>query len=404
MIKKIPLSQLKPGMFIHDLSCGWMDHPFLRKQFPIESGKDIAKIGDAGIHEVYIDTGKGLDVGDAPTEAEVRRALEQEMIGVAEREPAAAAGASTREELARAHKVHAEANLIVRGIMRDARLGHQVRVEQMEPVVEKITASVLRNSGAMLSLTRIKNKDDYTFQHSVGVCALMVAFSRGMGLDDETIRQAGIGGMVHDVGKMQTPDKVLNKPGKLTDEEFTVMRHHVVAGREILEITPNISPTALQVAAQHHERYDGSGYPNRMKGDDISRMGQMAAIVDVYDAITSDRVYHKGMAPTDALRKMFEWSKFHFNPELVQAFARVIGIYPVGALVRLESQRLAVVVEQREASMLQPLVRVIFDAKRNYHLKPEDVDLSRPMGKGGADKIVGHELPEKWLIDPMKFL
>jgi HD-GYP domain-containing protein (c-di-GMP phosphodiesterase class II) len=404
MIKKISLSQLKPGMFIHDLNCGWMDHPFLRKQFPVESGMDIAKIGDAGIREVYIDTARGLDAGDAPTEEEVRRELEEEMIKVAGREPAAARDVTTREELARAHKVHSEANLMVRSIMRDARLGHQVQVEQMEPVVEKITASILRNSGAMLSLTRIKNKDDYTFQHSVGVCALLVAFSRGMGLDDETIRQAGIGGMVHDVGKMQTPDKVLNKPGKLTDEEFAVMRHHVVASREILEITPNISQTALQVAAQHHERYDGSGYPNRLQGDAISRMGQMAAIADVYDAITSDRVYHKGMAPTDALRKMFEWSKFHFNPELVQAFTRVIGIYPVGALIRLESQRLAVVVEQREASMLQPLVRVVFDARRNYYLKPEDVDLSRPMGKGGADKIIGHELPEKWQIDPMKFL
>jgi HD-GYP domain-containing protein (c-di-GMP phosphodiesterase class II) len=404
MIKKIPLSQLKPGMFIHDLNCGWMDHPFLREQFPVESGTDIAKIGDAGIREVYIDTGRGLDAGDAPTEAEVRRELEEEMIKVAGHEPAAAREVTTREELARAHKIHSEANLIVRSIMRDARLGHQVQVEQMEPVVEKITASILRNSGAMLSLTRIKNKDDYTFQHSVGVCALLVAFSRGMGLDDETIRQAGIGGMVHDVGKMQTPDKVLNKPGKLTDEEFAVMRHHVVASREILEITPNISQTALQVAAQHHERYDGSGYPNRLQGDAISRMGQMAAIADVYDAITSDRVYHKGMAPTDALRKMFEWSKFHFNPELVQAFTRVIGIYPVGALIRLESQRLAVVVEQREASMLQPLVRVVFDARRNYYLKPEDVDLSRPMGKGGADKIIGHELPEKWQIDPRKFM
>lgn len=404
MIKKIPSSQLKPGMFIHDLNCGWMDHPFLRKQFPIESGKDIARIGDAGIHEVYIDTGRGMDVGDAPTEQEVRRELEEEMTRAAEREPAAVGGVSTREELARAHKVHAEANLIVRSVMRDARLGHQVQIELMEPVVEKITTSILRNSGAMLSLTRIKNKDDYTFQHSVGVCALLVAFSRGMGLDDETIRQAGIGGMVHDVGKMQTPDNILNKPGKLTDDEFVVMRHHVVASREILEITPNIPQTALQVAAQHHERYDGSGYPHRMKGDDISRIGQMAAIIDVYDAITSERVYHKGMAPTDALRKLFEWSKFHFNPELVHAFAKVVGIYPVGALVRLESERLAVVVEQRESSMLQPLVRVMFDAKRDFYLKPEDVDLSRPLGKGGADRIVGHEPPEKWRIEPMKFL
>ena len=210
--------------------------------------------------------------------------------------------------------------------------------------------------------------------------------------------------MVHDVGKMQTPDQILNKPGKLTDEEFVVMRHHVVASREILEITPNISQTALHVAAQHHERFDGSGYPNRLKGDEISRIGQMAAIIDVYDAITSDRVYHKGMAPTEALRKLFEWSKFHFNPELVHAFAKVVGIYPVGVLVRLESERLAVVVEQREASMLQPLVRVMFDARRNHYLKPEDVDLSKPLGRGGADRIVGHESPEMWRIEPMKFL
>jgi HD-GYP domain-containing protein (c-di-GMP phosphodiesterase class II) len=182
------------------------------------------------------------------------------------------------------------------------------------------------------------------------------------------------------------------------------MRHHVVASREILEITPNISQTALEVAAQHHERYDGSGYPNRLKGDGISRIGQMAAIIDVYDAITSDRVYHKGMAPTEALRKLFEWSKFHFNPELVHAFARVVGIYPVGALVRLESERLAVVVEQRESSMLQPLVRV--DLRRKAELLPEARGRG-PLaadGQGGADRIVGHESPEKWQIDPMKFL
>lgn len=403
MIKKIPLSQLEPGMFIHDLNCGWMDHPFLTTRFKLESGRDLKKIREAGIREVYIDTALGRDLDDAPTATEVRQTLDDEIQQAAE-ETAAAPRASVREELSRARKIHSEANLILRNVMRDARLGKQVHVEQMAPVVDKMANSILRNSGAILSLARIKNKDEYTFQHSVGVAALLIAFGRGLGLDEDTIRQAGLGGMVHDVGKMQTPDSILNKPGKLTDEEFSVMRHHVVASREILEITPNIPQTALEVAAQHHERYDGSGYPNRLKGDEISRIGQMAAIIDVYDAITSDRVYHKGMPPTEALRKLFEWSRFHFNPELVHAFARVVGIYPVGALVRLESQRLAVVVDQREASMLQPLVRVVFDARRNYHLKPEDVDLSRPMGKGGADRIAGHESPEKWQIDPMKFL
>jgi len=402
-IKKIASAQLKPGMFIHDLNCGWMDHPFLTTRFKLGAGKEVKQILDAGIREVYIDTGLGLDVDDAPTAAEVQRELDQKIRQVAEAE-SAAPRATTHEELARARKVHSEANLIMRNIMNDVRLGKQVHVERMEPIVDKMAGSILRNSGAILSLSRIKNKDEYTFQHSVSVAALLIAFCRGLGLDEETIRQAGIGGMVHDVGKMQTPDKILNKPGKLTDDEFTVMRHHVVASREILEVTPNISQTALHVAAQHHERYDGSGYPNRMKGNEISRIGQMAAIIDVYDAITSERVYHKGMTPTEALRKMFEWSKFHFNPELVQAFTKVVGIYPVGALVRLESERLAVVFEQRESNMLQPLVRIVFDAKRNYYLKPEDVDLSRPMGKGGADRIVGHESPEKWQINPMKFL
>jgi putative nucleotidyltransferase with HDIG domain len=402
-IKKISSGRLEPGMFIHDLNCGWMDHPFLSTRFKLASAKDARKIAEAGIREVYIDTELGLDVTDAPTDAEVGREIEGELQQVAE-EAAAAPRTPTREELARAGKIHSEANLIMRSIMNDVRLGRQVQVERMEPIVDKMAGSILRNSGALLSLSRIKNKDEYTFQHSVGVAALLIAFCRGLGLDEETIRQAGIGGMVHDVGKMQTPDRILNKPGKLTDEEFTVMRHHVVASREILEITPNISQTALHVAAQHHERYDGSGYPNRLKGEQISPIGQMAAIIDVYDAITSDRVYHKGMPPTEALRKLFEWSKFHFKPELVHAFARVVGIYPVGALVRLESGRLAVVVEHRESNMLHPLVRVMFDSKRNYHLKPEDVDLSRPVGFGGGDRIVGHESPEQWQIDPMKFL
>ncbi len=400
-IKKILTYQLKPGVFIHDLNCGWMEHPFMSTRFKLKTDKEIARIRAAGIREVYIDTDLGLDIEAAPTAAEVRAELDDEILRVAEA-PAATPRTATREELARAQKIHSEANLIMRNLMNDARLGKQVRVEALEPVIDRMAGSILRNSGALLSLTRIKNKDEYTFQHSVGVSALLIAFCRALDHDEETIRQAGIGGMVHDVGKMQTPDHILNKPGKLTDDEFTVMRHHVVASREILEVTPNISKIALEVAAQHHERHDGSGYPDRLKGAQISLIGQMAAIIDVYDAITSDRVYHKGLAPTEALRKLVEWSKFHFNPELVHAFARVVGIYPVGTLVQLESGRLAVVVEHRETSMLQPLVRVIFDGKRNHYLKPQDIDLSRP--SGGADRILGHESPKKWQIDPLRFI
>jgi hypothetical protein len=137
---------------------------------------------------------------------------------------------------------------------------------------------------------------------------------------------------------------------------------------------------------------------------EISQVGRMTAIVDVYDAITSDRCYHRPMGPAEAIRKLFEWSKFHFDPELVQVFVKSVGIYPVGTLVRLESGRLGIVIEQRESNLLTPVVRVVFDANRNYYITPENVDLSKAMGAGGADKIVGHESPGKWKIDIALFM
>lgn len=400
MIKKIPADQLRPGMYIHDLDCGWMDHPFLRNRFTVTTEAEVRKVVAAGIHAVYIDVAQGDDVSDAPTAIEVKAELEQAMVAAAVA-PASAPRVAAAEESARARKVMGEATAIVRNVMSDARLGNQVQVEVVGQVVERMTDSILRNSDALLSLCRVKSKDDYTFLHSVSVGALLIAFCQHLEVDAETTRQAGIGGMLHDIGKVSVPDAILNKPGRLTDAEFKAMKDHVAESRRILERTPDISLTALRVASEHHERYDGSGYLQGLKGEAISRIGQMAAICDVYDAITSDRVYHRGLAATDALRKIFEWSRFHFNPDLAQVFLRCIGIYPVGTLVMLDSGRLAVVVDQHEGKLLQPRVRVIFHSRANRYLPPEDLDLARP---GAAERIVGHELPEKWGIDPARFL
>jgi putative nucleotidyltransferase with HDIG domain len=403
MIKKISVQQLQPGMFIHDMNCGWMEHPFLTGTLKVKSDKEIEKIAGNGIREVYIDTGKGLDVADAPSETEVKASIAHEMEIIAEKAKPVES-ASLHDEMARSQKVHGEANKIIHSLMQDVRLGKQIELEQVDPIVGKMSESILRNQDALLSLCRIKQKDDYTFLHSVSIGALMMSFARAVELSPEEMRLVGIGGMLHDIGKMKVPDEILNKPGKLTDEEFDIMRSHVVHSRDILSDTPGIAQASLDVAAQHHERFDGSGYPLKLKGSEMSIYGQMASIVDVYDAITSDRCYHKGMEPTVALRKMFEWSKFHFNPELVHTFVRSIGIYPVGTLVMLESGRIGIVIEQREASLAQPLVRVVFNAKKDYYIKPEDVDLSKPLGRGGADKIVSHESPAKWGIDPHKFM
>ena len=402
MIKKINVADLAVGMFVQDLNCGWMDHPFLRSSIVLANDDQIAKIREAGIREVYIDPERGPD-GPGQDAIEVESDLDQEMVAFAVTEEPAPRQTSFREESERAHRIQSEANGLIRDLMQDVRLGRQMQSERIEPVVEKITQSILRNSGALLSLCRIKDKDNYTFQHSVSVCGLQTAFCRALKMAPEDIHEAGIGGLLHDIGKTSISSEVLNKPGKLTDDEFAQIKCHVVESRRILEATPGISLTAVQVAAQHHERHDGSGYTLGLKGAEISQMGQMAAIVDVYDAITSNRCYHKALEPTEAMRKIFEWSKFHFNPQLVHAFARCIGIYPTGSLVLLDSGRLAVVIGQCESNLLQPLVRVIYSTRSNHYITAEDLDLSRPRASGG-DRIVKFEKPEVWGIDVSRFL
>ncbi|PHV12751.1 HD-GYP domain-containing protein [Chitinimonas sp. BJB300] len=403
MIKRISSSELKVGMYIHDLAADWSVHPFMRSAFPIKTDKEIETILECGIHEVYIDSDLGMDVPDAPTKEEVQNALQAEMIAIATSAPPPKIRITTAEEMGKAKGIKNQAADLVRTVMQDVRLGKAVSLDSVEPVVANITESILRNPGALIGLMHIKNKDDYTFLHSVSVCTFMVAFCRSAGMDAETTRLAGLGGLLHDTGKALVPDEVLNKPGRLTDEEFALIRRHPRDGYEILLKTPSIGDIPLEITLHHHERVDGSGYPDKLPGDQIGTLVKMASIVDVYDAITADRCYHKGMPPTDALRKLFEWSTHHFDPTLVKAFMRCVGIYPVGTLVLLESGRMGLVTEHNEDSLLQPKVKVIFDIKKGYQ-SPVEIDLSKPMGKGGADKIVSHESPSKWKIDVQRFM
>jgi HD-GYP domain-containing protein (c-di-GMP phosphodiesterase class II) len=403
MLKKVDSSRLRVGMFIHDLDCGWMEHPFMRNRFVISSEDEIRKILAAGIRGVTIDCARGLDVSDAPTVEEAEAATEAEVAAIAAR-PVAPLRATLAEEQGRAATIRRQAAGLVRTVMQDARLGKAVEMDQVSPVVESITASILRNAGALLGLSVIKNKDDYTFLHSVSVCTLLVAFCRSRKMDPETIYQAGIGGLLHDTGKALVPDHILNKPGRLSDEEFAIVRRHPKDGYDILRRSPEIGAIPLDITLHHHERRDGSGYPDRQKEAGISELAQMAAIVDVYDAITADRCYHKGMPAAEALRKMYEWSKFHFSPALTQEFMRCVGIYPVGTLVLLESGRLGVVVEPHETSLLTPRINVFYSTRSQTYIRPETVDLARGLGFGGGDKIVRHESPEKWKVDPQRFM
>jgi len=391
MIRQIDTAQLRPGMYVHKLGGSWLEHPFLRNSFALGDARAIDEIHASGIEVVWIDTEKGLDLeGAAPAGAAApasRAALPPSA------RPPPARRVAMAEELERAASICRRSTQAVVSMFEDARMGKAIEAASMAPLVREIAQSVARNPGALISIARLKTADDYTYMHSVAVCALMIALAHELGLEETAVREAGLAGLLHDVGKIAVPVEILNKPGKLTDSEFDIVKGHPESGHRMLLEGSGVGETALDVCLHHHERVDGSGYPHRLKGEEITRFAKMGAVCDVYDAITSDRPYKKGWDPAEAISKMAEWSTGHFDAPVFQAFAKCIGIYPVGSLVRLASGRLGVVLEQSTGSLLKPRVRVFFSTRSQMRIAPEIVDLARA---GTRDTIAGREDPERW--------
>lgn len=400
MLKKINVADVRLGMYLHELCGSWMDHPFWRSAFKLADPKDLQTLQQSGIREVWIDTSKGLDVevhvvaDTAEKQAlKTKETLEQASASA----PTTEKQVSLQDELDRARRIHARAKQAVVSMFQEARMGKALDVAEAATLVEEINQSVARNPGAMLSLARLKNKDDYTYLHSVAVCALMIALGRQMGQEGEVLRELGLAGLLHDVGKMAIPDQVLNKPGRLTDQEFDIVKAHPTRGWEMLKASYGANELALDVCLHHHERVDGAGYPERLSGEALSLFARMGAVCDVYDAITSDRCYKAGWAPGEAIRKMAEWKDGHFDDAVFKAFVKTVGIFPTGSLVKLKSGRLAVVTDQSSKSLLTPIVRVFFSTKSMAPIVMEYVDLSR-----SQDAIENVEDPGKWGFDLSK--
>jgi putative nucleotidyltransferase with HDIG domain len=394
MLKRIHIEQLRIGMHIHELCGSWMDHPFWRNAFLLDDPMDLQTIQSLGIKEVWIDTAKGLDVEGGEAEATIVAEIEA-TLAQADTAASREQRIDTAQEAARAVMVCSKSRQAVTSMFQEARMGKALNAEDALPIVEEIASSVLRNPGALIGLARLKDKDEYTYMHSVAVCALMVSLARQLGLGEEQVRQAGMAGLLHDVGKMMIPLEVLNKPGKLTDAEFELVKSHPAEGYKMLRAGSGIGDIALDVCLHHHEKVDGSGYPDRLSKEQISLYAKMGAVCDVYDAITSNRPYKNGWEPAESIRKMAEWSVGHYDTVVFHAFVKSIGIYPVGSLVRLESARLGVIVEQTTKSLITPVVKVFFSIKSNGRIAPEILDLSSPACR---DKIVSHEDPMKWDI------
>ena len=271
MIKRIAVEQLRLGMFIHELGCAWMDHPFWRKTFLLDEPKDLQIILSAQIKWIKIDTAQGLDVANASVadvggDEDRESVTETVAITPAQDAPVAktAQRRSVSQEAAQAVKICAKSKQAVASMFGEARMGRALNCDDALPLVEEISNSVLRNPDALISLARLKNKDDYTYMHSVAVCALMVALARRLGLNEAQTREAGLAGLLHDIGKMMIPMEILDKPGKLTDAEFAIVKNHPSEGHKMLLEGSGVSEVALDVCLHHHEKVDGTGYPDTL--------------------------------------------------------------------------------------------------------------------------------------------
>lgn len=397
MLKTVSTHEVRLGMFIQELKGPWIDHPFWKKAFKLEALADLIKLQASAV-QVVIDTSKGLDVAeqDAAIEDELSAIeIPAEASVVSQQNLPKTIKTSATDEHESAKRIINASKKAVTSMFHDVRMGKAISAEAAMQLVDDITASVERNSGALISLVRLKNKDDYTYMHSVAVCALMIALAKELSLSDAETKQVGLAGLLHDIGKAGIPNEVLNKPGALTEDEFTLVKSHPERGYNLL-LEANITDTVvLDVCLHHHEKVNGLGYPHQLKSDEISLFAKMGAVCDVYDAITSNRPYKDGWEPGVSLQRMAQWAE-HFDDEVFKAFVKSVGIYPIGSMVKLKSGRLAVVIDQSPKSLLTPILKVFFSTKSKSRIKVEVLDLSKP---NAQDSIVGHENPLAWGVD-----
>lgn len=391
MLKFISPAQLRLGMYVQSFAGKWRLPRDWRTPFLLDKESDLLALKKSPLREILIDTLKGLDVMENEDKQEheeesidrVSTAHDQEGTSIYNKKTELQ---QEREEAARV-LFHAEKTIV--NMFSEARMGQSIDLQAAGDLVSEISASVTRNANALITLARIKTSDNYTYMHSVAVCAMMISLSNRLGLSAAEREQAGMAGLLHDIGKIRVPNYILNKSGPLSAEEFAVMKTHSLVGYSLLKATPKIGSAPLDVSLHHHERMDGTGYPYQLPGEKISLVARMGAICDVYDALTSDRPYKAAWDPARSLQHMAQ-SKGQFDFAVLRAFVSAIGIYPIGSYVNLQSGHLAIVLNQQPGHLLAPVVKIFYSLREERGVTPTLVDL-----KHVSDKIVGHADPGK---------
>ena len=367
MIKKITIDKLIPGMFVHQIleQKGTLT---VKSQGRVISNDVVNVLKKQGVKTLAIDTEKAFDPNKNSTSSTDNS--KPNNSNKAEK----AKKVSLENELTRASKLHEQGKAIQKLLLASVQKEMAFDASIPKSFSNKLVESVDRNPDALLCLTKIREKDDYLLEHSLNVAVLLANFGKFLGMSEEEVQDLSYAGFLHDLGKIKIPDEILHKPGRLTDSEMDIMKGHVKHGVDYLKET-DIAQPLIQAISEHHERLDGLGYPAGTKGGDISQAGRMLAIADMYDALTADRVYKAGMSSQRAFSILMNDAPTRLDKSLVQQFIKCLGVYPVGSLVLLSNERLAMVLEQKD-SPLTPLVKVFYSVRNSHYLTPKDIDLS----------------------------
>lgn len=388
MKKKIEVQDLRKGMYVVELDRSWLGTPFLFQGFEISTDEEISQLRGFCKHVFVLEEdGVFFPVRRAPGPAsETHSTITQygsstpvQFLQSARAQrpppPRYADLAPVETELQQAREVERGARETLYTILDDARIGRSIDTPRAKMVVMQMTESVIRNPDALVWLTHLKKKHEYTATHSLRVCVLALTFGRHLGYSADQLNVLGLGALMHDIGKLRVPNEILDKPGALTREEFEIMKTHVPEGLKILENSANIHSAALEVVGRHHERYSGDGYVFGMSGDTIGEFGLISAIVDTYDAITSERAYHRSLSASDALKVIYGGRGKIYHSWLTEQFIQCMGIFPIGSIVEMSNNSVAVVVAANRTRRLRPRIALILSPDRKPYTPAPIVDL-----------------------------
>ena len=370
-LKLITISQLTPGMFVQNVT-KQTGNVKIKTQGWVKTQAQIDKLKKAGILEIEIDDVKVIET--APEKPTNESNIDVSTDSIKKYDPWETTH-SAEQEMAKAKMLYEEARLLQIKAFSEIKSGLNIDTKPFRKLASSFMDSIFRNQDALACLTQMRKKDAYLLEHSINVSILMGIFAKHLNIDKAIITELTTGALLHDIGKIKIPDEILNKPGRFTDEEFTIMNKHSFYSKEILEGS-GVKGIALDIAGLHHERLDGKGYPFGKKGDEISQYVRMASIVDVYDALTAERVYKTSMAPIKAFKILQEGCPDSFDAGLLTKFIQCIGIHPVGTLVKLTSQKVGLVTQSNPDNPLKPIVKTFYTTKHSRYTEVKDIDLS----------------------------